>query len=368
MYSSQALSLQTCSISILTETIAIKLHRKLILERFTMELLCPAGNLAALKTAFNAGADAVYLGLKDDTNARSFAGLNFSPKKLQQAVSIAKQQNKKIFLTINTFPKPTEEARWYQAIDMAADLGVDALIMADLSLLDYAHSKHAHLPLHLSVQTSATNVGALNLYKQEFNIERAVLPRVLSMKQVRDLAKVSPVDLEVFAFGSLCIMAEGRCHLSSYVTGQSPNTGGSCSPAQHVRWEEQDGQQLTKLNNVLIDKSSKDEQMGYPVVCKGKYVAEDNGDTEYMLESPTSLNTLSLLPELGKAGIVSLKIEGRQRSPAYVEQVTRVWRNAIDTYLANPDAYETQKEWNLALDKVSEGQTTTLGAYERTWQ
>lgn len=196
-----------------------------------MELLCPAGNLASLKSALHAGADAVYLGLKDDTNARSFAGLNFTPAKLQEATELTQKYGKKIFLTLNTFPKPGEEHRWYQAIDLAAKLGMNALIVADLSLLDYAHQHYPHLPLHLSVQASATNLGALSFYKETFNIARVVLPRVLSMKQVRDLAKVSPVDLEVFAFGSLCIMAEGRCQLSSYVTGQSPNTGGSCSPA-----------------------------------------------------------------------------------------------------------------------------------------
>ncbi|GGI73037.1 ubiquinone anaerobic biosynthesis protein UbiU [Shewanella gelidii] len=333
-----------------------------------MELLCPAGNLASLKTAIKAGADAVYLGLKNDTNARSFAGLNFTPAKLQQAVQFAHTNRRKVFLTLNTFPKPGEEKRWYEAVDIAADLGMDALIVADLSLLDYAHTHHPQLPLHLSVQASATNLGALELYKQEFNIERAVLPRVLSMKQVRDLAKVTPVDLEVFAFGSLCIMAEGRCHLSSYVTGQSPNTGGSCSPANHVRWQEQGQDRLTRLNEVLIDKSGVDEQMGYPVVCKGRYITEESAEPSFLLESPTSLNTLSLLPELAKANVTSLKIEGRQRSPAYVEQVTRVWRQAIDTYLANPDQYQVQGEWNRVLDKVSEGQTTTLGAYERTWQ
>ncbi len=333
-----------------------------------MELLCPAGNLASLKSALNAGTDAVYLGLKNDTNARSFAGLNFTPAKLKQAVDYTKAQGKKVFLTLNTFPKPGEEQRWYQAVDIAASNNIDALIVADLSLLDYAHSKYPDLPLHLSVQASATNLGALKLYKEEFNIERAVLPRVLSMKQVRDLAKVTPVDLEVFAFGSLCIMAEGRCHLSSYVTGQSPNTGGSCSPAKHVRWQEEGNSRLTRLNEVLIDKSNIDEQMGYPVVCKGRYTTQGNMDPEYLLESPTSLNTLSLLPELARANVVSLKIEGRQRSPAYVEQVTRVWRQAIDTYLANPEQYRVQSEWNRALDKVSEGQTTTLGAYERTWQ
>lgn len=333
-----------------------------------MELLCPAGNLASLKSALQAGADAVYLGLKDDTNARSFAGLNFTPAKLQEATELTHIRGKKIFLTLNTFPKPGEEHRWYQAIDLAAKLGMDALIVADLSLLDYAHKHYPQLPLHLSVQASATNLGALSFYKDAFNIARVVLPRVLSMKQVRDLAKVSPVDLEVFAFGSLCIMAEGRCHLSSYVTGQSPNTGGSCSPAKHVRWQEERQNRLTRLNDVLIDKSALDEQMGYPVVCKGRYLTEDQDSPQYLLESPTSLNTLSLLPELAKAGIVSLKIEGRQRSPAYVEQVTKVWRQAIDTYLENPDKFHSQPHWEQALAKVSEGQITTLGAYERNWQ
>ncbi|WP_088210852.1 ubiquinone anaerobic biosynthesis protein UbiU [Shewanella sp. Shew256] len=333
-----------------------------------MELLCPAGNLASLKSALQAGADAVYLGLKDDTNARSFAGLNFTPAKLQEAAELTHQRSKKIFLTLNTFPKPNEEHRWYQAIDLAASIGVDALIVADLSLLDYAHRQYPQIPLHLSVQASATNLGALSFYKEAFNIARVVLPRVLSIKQVRDLAKVSPVDLEVFAFGSLCIMAEGRCHLSSYVTGQSPNTGGSCSPAKHVRWQEQGQDRLTRLNEVLIDKSGLDEQMGYPVVCKGRYLTQDDDKPQYLLESPTSLNTLSLLPELAKAGIVSLKIEGRQRSPAYVEQVTKVWRQAIDTYLNHPDKFQTQAHWEQALAKVSEGQITTLGAYERDWQ
>ncbi|MBS0040752.1 U32 family peptidase [Shewanella sp. M16] len=336
-----------------------------------MELLCPAGNLASLKLALHAGADAVYLGLKDDTNARSFAGLNFTPAKLQEATELTQKHGKKIFLTLNTFPKPGEEHRWYQAIDLAAKLGMDALIVADLSLLDYAHRHYPNLPLHLSVQASATNLGALSFYKEAFNITRVVLPRVLSMKQVRDLAKVSPVDLEVFAFGSLCIMAEGRCQLSSYVTGQSPNTGGSCSPAKHVRWQEEGQNRLTRLNDVLIDKSALDEQMGYPVVCKGRYITADQDSPQYLLESPTSLNTLSLLPELAKAGIVSLKIEGRQRSPAYVEQVTRVWRQAIDTYLNNPALYsqsQNKPHWEQVLAKVSEGQITTLGAYERDWQ
>ncbi|MCF1437590.1 MAG: U32 family peptidase [Shewanella sp.] len=333
-----------------------------------MELLCPAGNLPSLKSAIKAGADAIYLGLKDDTNARSFAGLNFTPAKLAEAARFTHAQGRKIFLTLNTFPKPGEEHRWYQAVDLAADAQVDALIVADISLLDYAHHKYPDMPLHLSVQASASNAKALEFYKQAFNIERAVLPRVLSMKQVRDLAREQIVDLEVFAFGSLCIMAEGRCHLSSWVTGESPNTGGSCSPAKHVRWQESGKTRLTRLNNVLIDKSDVNSQMGYPVVCKGRYCTATLNRADFLLESPTSLNTLSLLPELYQAGVVSLKIEGRQRSPIYVEQVTKIWRQAIDCFINNPTQFTVRQEWNAMLAKVSEGQITTLGAYERSWQ
>ncbi|MFQ6371288.1 ubiquinone anaerobic biosynthesis protein UbiU [Shewanella sp. YIC-542] len=333
-----------------------------------MELLCPAGNLVALKAALNAGADAVYLGLKGDTNARAFAGLNFTPQKLQQAITLVKGCQRKLYMTINTFPQPGQEQRWYHAIDLAAQSGVNGLIMADISLLDYAHQHYPELPLHLSVQASATNLAALGFYHTQFNIRRAVLPRVLSLKQIKDLAKHSPVDLEVFAFGSLCIMAEGRCQLSSYVTGESPNAGGSCSPARHVRWQEQGPHRLTRLNNVLIDRAALQEQMGYPVVCKGRYLSDNSNTPQFLLESPTSLSTLSLIPELAAAGVASLKIEGRQRSPAYVAQVTRVWRDAIDQYLADPARFQIQQQWQQALNKVSEGQTTTLGAYERKWQ
>lgn len=110
----------------------------------------------------------------------------------------------------------------------------------------------------------------------------------------------------------------------------------------------------------MIDSSGLNEQMGYPVVCKGRYLTEEDSQPGFLLESPTSLNTLDLLPELAQAGIVSLKIEGRQRSPAYVEQVTRVWRQALDTYQNAPERFQSKPEWHAALAKVSEGQTTTL--------
>ena len=170
----------------------------------------------------------------------------------------------------------------------------------------------------------------------------------------------------MFAFGSLCIMAEGRCYLSSYLTDQSPNTCGACSPASFVRWEETEEGLESRLNNVLIDRYQKDEKAGYPTLCKGRFEVE--GRTYNALEEPTSLNTIGLIPDLQEMGIKAVKIEGRQRSPAYVEQVVSVWRKALDSYQRDPENFRLKPQWTKPLAKVSEGAQTTLGAYTRAWQ
>ncbi|PKB86648.1 protease [Ewingella americana] len=331
-----------------------------------MELLCPAGNLPALKAAIDQGADAVYIGLKDDTNARHFAGLNFTEKKLQEAANYVHRHRRKLHIAINTFAHPDGFERWERAVDMAAQLGADALILADIAMLDYAAKRYPQVERHVSVQASATNDEAIKFYQRNFDVARVVLPRVLSMHQVRQLSRTSVVPLEVFAFGSLCIMAEGRCYLSSYLTGESPNTVGACSPARFVRWQQTAEGMESRLNNVLIDRYDEGENAGYPTLCKGRYLV--GGAKYHALEEPTSLNTLELLPELFAANIASVKIEGRQRSPAYVSEVTRVWRAAIDRCKANPQAFTTDTHWMTQLGSMSEGTQTTLGAYHRKWQ
>jgi putative protease len=163
------------------------------------------------------------------------------------------------------------------------------------------------------------------------------------------------------------VMVEGRCLLSSYVTGQSPNTFGACSPASFVRWESTAQGLEARLNEVLIDRYAEQENAGYPTICKGRY--DTGGQRQvYALEEPTSLNTLELLPELMAAGVAAVKLEGRQRSPAYVAQITQVWRAAIDACLRNPEAFRPRAAWMHELGKVSEGTQTTLGAYQRAWQ
>jgi collagenase-like PrtC family protease len=331
-----------------------------------MKLVCPAGNLPALQAAVDAGADAVYVGFRDQTNARAFPGLNFSDADLRQGIDYAHARSRQVYVALNTYPDSARLHEWHTAVDRAATLGADAIIAAELAVLDYATHRHPDLPRHLSVQGSATTQAALRYYHERFGIARAVLPRVLSIQQVERLCAASPVPLEVFAFGSLCIMVEGRCQLSSYVTGASPNRHGVCSPARFVRWEEDgDGSRTVRLNNVLMDRYVEGEPAGYPTVCKGRF--DVGGEIFHALEEPTSLNTLELLPRLSQAGVVALKIEGRQRGAAYVGSVTKVWRQAIDAQVRCPEGWNARPEWQAALATHAEGHQTTLGPYHRAW-
>jgi putative protease len=332
----------------------------------SLELVCPAGNLPALKAAVDNGADCVYFGFRNATNARAFAGLNFDAESARQGIRYARERERKVLLALNTFPHTALWHTWQQTVDDAAELGVDALILADPGLMRYASRTHPNMRLHLSVQASATNYEAINFYHEHFGIRRAVLPRVLSLAQVENVVKHTPVEIELFGFGGLCVMVEGRCVLSSYATGESPNTAGVCSPAKAVRWQQTPKGLESRLNGVLLDRYGADENAGYPTLCKGRFEVED--ETYYALEEPTSLNTLELIPDMLRMGIAAIKIEGRQRSPAYVEQVTKVWRTAIDAAKRDAAHYAVTPAWMAQLGKLSEGQQHTLGAYHRPWK
>ncbi|MBI4754118.1 MAG: U32 family peptidase [Betaproteobacteria bacterium] len=330
------------------------------------DLVCPAGSLPALKAAVDNGADAVYVGFRDATNARNFAGLNFDAKALAEGIRYAQSRGRQVLVAINTYPQAGRVEQWHAAVDAAADHGVDAVILADMGLLDYAARRHPQLRLHLSVQGSATNYEAVNFCHRHFGIRRAVLPRVLTLAQVEHVIAHTPVEIEVFAFGSLCVMNEGRCWLSSYATGESPNTVGACSPARFVRWEKKPGALDARVGGVLIDTYADGEPAGYPAICKGRFQVQ--GDTYYALEEPTSLNVLPILPDIVRAGVRAIKVEGRQRSPAYVAQVTRVLRQALDSLAGGVSRYHVAPAWQAELAKVSEGNQQTLGAYNRPWR
>ncbi|MDR2636983.1 MAG: U32 family peptidase, partial [Zoogloeaceae bacterium] len=304
-------------------------------------------------------------------------GLNFSDQALADGVSYAHARGRKVLIAINTYPQPEREKEWQQAVDAAVELGADAVILADVGLLSYARERHPGLHLHLSVQGSATNYEAINFCAHEFGIRRVVLPRVLTLAQVEHLIQHTDVEVEVFGFGSLCVMNEGRCWLSSYATGESPNTVGACSPAKFVRWEkrrehagEAPGEHMdARLNGILIDSFAPQEPAGYPTLCKGRF--EVRGDVYYALEEPTSLNVLEMLPQLITSGVSAIKVEGRQRSPAYVEQVTRTLRAALDRAMDAVSSgvdYRVERAWQAELARVEEGHQATLGAYSRPWR
>ena len=331
-----------------------------------LELICPAGSLVSLKAAIDNGADAVYMGFRDNTNARAFPGLNFDEAQAAQGLRYAHDRGRRVLLALNTYPQSDSWRRWTGAVDHAAKLGMDAVILADPGLMRYAAKHYPNLRLHLSVQGSATSYEAVNFYREHFGIQRAVLPRVLSLPQVENVVKHTDVEIELFGFGGLCVMVEGRCLLSSYCTGESPNTAGVCSPPKAVRWTETPAGLESRLNGVMLDRYDAGEKAGYPTLCKGRF--DVGGETYYAIEEPASLNTLDLLPDMLKIGIAAIKIEGRQRSPAYVAQVTRVWRAAIDAVKADPANFKATPAWQAELNKLSEGQSHTLGAYHRPWK
>ncbi|WP_037278933.1 ubiquinone anaerobic biosynthesis protein UbiU [Rubellimicrobium mesophilum] len=325
-----------------------------------MELVCPAGTPAALRAAVQAGAHAVYCGFADETNARNFPGLNFSREEMAAGVAHAHANGAKVLVAINTFPRAGSEDLWHRAVADAESAGADAVILADLGLLAHAAEHHPRLRRHLSVQAAAANPDAINFYAEAFGVRRVVLPRVLTVEEIAAINRDIDVETEVFVFGGLCVMAEGRCSLSSYATGRSPNMNGVCSPASHVAYAEEGDELAARLGGFTIHRTPKGAPAPYPTLCKGAFVSGDQ--TGHVFEDPVSLDATRLIPALAKAGVSALKIEGRQRSRAYVAEVVRSFRAAVEAQAAGRPLPEA------TLAKLTEGQAATTGAYAKIWR
>ncbi len=328
------------------------------------ELVCPAGTPASLRTAVDAGADAVYCGFRNATNARNFPGLNFTVEEMTTSVDYAHSRDTQVLLAINTFPPAGQIELWKQAINDGANIGVDAFIVADIGVARYISDNFPDIRLHLSVQAGASSPEAIKYYCQEFGVKRVVLPRILTVEEISSIHKQIPCEIEAFIFGNIGMMAEGRCSLTNYATGVSTNMDGVCSPASHIKYEEDENKNLhSKINDFTIDCFSCKENAGYPTICKGRYTSDIHKDPYYAFEEPVSLNLSSLLPELIKAGVTALKIEGRQRSRAYVRDVVSAYRLAVDNITAG-------KEPDLKnLIALTEGNKETQGAFKsKVWR
>ncbi|MBD9446246.1 peptidase U32 family protein [Rhizobium sp. RHZ01] len=325
-----------------------------------MELICPAGTPASFREAVDAGADAVYCGFRDETNARNFPGLNFDLAELRDAIGYARARKVKTFVALNTFMTAGKEDLWYRRAREASEAGADALIVADFGLMAHVAEHHPAQRLHISVQASASNPEALSYLVDCFGAARIVLPRTLTIQDIARIARSVDCELEVFVFGGLCVMAEGRCSLSSYATGKSPNMNGVCSPASHVRYRQAGGDLVSELGGFTINRFSEEEPAGYPTLCKGRFAVGQSAT--YAFEDPVSLDVMDQLDELRAAGVKALKVEGRQRGKAYISEVVSTLRATLKAAPADRPVLMSR------LRKLSEGQQTTKGAYEKRWR
>lgn len=328
----------------------------------SLELVCPGGSPAMLRSAIEAGADSVYCGLRDETNARNFPGLNFSQAELGESVVFAHDRGAKVLVAINTFARAGATDAWRRAVDAAAAAGADAIIAADLAVLSYARDQFPDLRLHLSVQAAANSADAIAFYARTYGVKRVVLPRVLSAQEIAALIGKVDVEIEAFVFGGLCVMAEGRCALSSYATGRSPNLSGVCSPPEAVNFDRSGGALTPRLAGLAIDRFDPGEIAGYPTLCKGRFATPET--TGYLFEEPVSLNAMGLLKSLRAAGVRAVKVEGRQRGKAYVARVAAAFRGAIDAL----DRDEDTERFEKLLTDLAEGGRETAGAYRKTWR
>lgn len=274
-----------------------------------MELLAPAGNWAALEAAFANGADAVYLGGRY-FNARQSAA-NFSPAEIEKAVEYARLRDKKVYVTCNTL---IDNGEFAAALDYAHSLyqsGVDAVIVQDLGLLTALRSLLPEWPIHASTQMTVHNSEAAVLL-QEQGVSRIVLAREMTLAEIARIKQDTPgMEFEVFVHGALCFCYSGQCLFSSMVGGRSGNRGRCAQPCRMPY-------------QLLADDGRGKKALA---AAEGRY-----------LLSPADLCLLEHLPGLQKAGVASLKIEGRMKRPEYVAVVTSVYRQALDLLPSGPDA------------------------------
>ena len=298
----------------------------------TPELLAPAGGMAQLRAALRFGADAVYGGLQR-YGLRAFAG-NFSWEELEQALALTHGMGKRFYLTLNILPYDDEMDGLTAAAKRAWEMGADAAIVSDLGAILRLRREVPGLRLHVSTQANTLNSEACRFYAG-LGMERVVLARELSLDRIAALRKAIPdtLELEGFVHGAMCMSYSGRCMLSDHLTGRGGNRG-AC--AQPCRWE-----------YALVEKKRPGEYIP---------IAEDERGT-YLL-SAYDLNMLSHLPEMIRAGITSLKIEGRMKTEYYVANVVSAYRRALDLLSQGEDAYraalpELEKELCKASHRAS---------------
>lgn len=291
------------------------------------EILSPAGDPEKLRYAIRYGADAVYMAGKQ-YGMRAAAG-NFEPEQLRQAVLDCHAAGVKCFVTVNVMPRGHELEDLKRYLEQLDSFGVDAVILADLGLLDLAKKHAPHVKIHISTQTSIVNHEAARMY-HSLGADRVVLARELSMEEVANIRTKTPkeLEIEVFVHGAMCVSYSGRCLLSNYLTGRDANHG-AC--AQPCRW-----------NYHVVEQTRPGQYMPVEEDERGTYIF--NSRDMCMIEH---------IPELISAGVDSFKIEGRAKSFYYTAAVTNAYRRARDLYLQDPGGFILPPSIRDEVDKIS---------------
>lgn len=300
-----------------------------------VELLAPAGNFISLRAVLENGADAVYFGL-DDFNMRANAK-NFSLEELGEVSLIAQEYGAKTYLGTNIILNERLASELESNMETIASSEIDGLILSDIGLIEDTVS-HG-LEAHISVQENVTNSYTLKTLKK-LGAKRAILSRELSLAEITEITRKSPIETEIFVHGAICMAISGRCFLSYGLYGRSANCGDCLQPCRKnwtLTYEEGD-------DNVVNFSDVEDETF----VITGS----DDGSYRTNFFSPKDMCMIEYIPELMKSGVASFKIEGRARSPDYGAMVTGIYREAIDCYQEDSINYKVKDEWMEELTAV----------------
>ena len=283
------------------------------------ELLIPAKDLEVLRTAVNFGADAVYIG--GEAFSLRAKARNFSPDDMREGIAYAHERGVRVHVAANIYAhnQDLDEAKSY--FEFLEGIGPDAVLIADPGMFMLAREHCPGIPIHISTQANSTNYGTFRFW-HSLGASRVVCARELSLREIAQIRENTPGDLEIEAFihGAMCISYSGRCLLSAWFTGRDANRGACTHPC---RWK------------YAVAEESR----------PGKYLpVEENERGTYIFNS-RDLCMIDHLPELARAGIDSLKIEGRMKTALYVASITRAYRRAIDDYLESDEKYTAGMDW-----------------------
>jgi putative protease len=300
-----------------------------------VELLAPAGNFISLRAVLENGADAVYFGL-DDYNMRANAK-NFSLDDLSQVSKIAGEYGAKTYLCTNIILNERLASELQNNLEAISESEIDGLILSDIGLIEDTVSNG--LEAHISVQENVTNSYTLKTLKK-LGAKRAILSRELSLDEITDITRKSPIETEIFIHGAICMAISGRCFLSYGMYGRSANCGDCLQPC--------------RKNWTLTYEEGDDNVINFSDVDEEKFIITGSDDGSYRTNffSPKDMCMIEYIPQLMESGVASFKIEGRARSPDYGAMVTGIYRQAIDNYEKNPLEYKVKDEWMEELSSV----------------